>query len=277
LAKHSLKKNRLELPIGGITALTGRSGVGKTTLVKDILIPSINNSQPVNCSAIDFPKAYNGAHYFEPKKLRAYASTLVVSYLDFLKVITSVFARETKLKVSDFSYKTKKSQCPNCKGKGFLETSLDITANSIETCEVCQGKRYQQHILDHKVKSKHVAEVLSMNILELKKWFTGFKVPEKTMNFIKSLEAIGLEHLKLEQTVLSLSSGEKQRLLLLNWLQDAPKHELFVLDEPSTGLHYADIDLLYTILEKLSVENDILVIEHNPYLLQKIGVGLVLK
>ncbi|MFD0931667.1 AAA family ATPase [Psychroflexus salinarum] len=277
LAKHSLKKNRLELPIGGITALTGRSGVGKTTLVKDILIPSINNSQPVNCSAIDFPKAYNGAHYFEPKKLRAYASTLVVSYLDFLKVITSVFARETKLKVSDFSYKTKKSQCPNCKGKGFLETSLDITANSIETCEVCQGKRYQQHILDHKVKSKHIAEVLSMNILELKKWFTGFKVPEKTMNFIKSLEAVGLEHLKLEQTVLSLSSGEKQRLLLLNWLLDAPKHELFVLDEPSTGLHYADIDLLYTILEKLSVDNDILVIEHNPYLLEKIGVGLVLK
>ncbi|MBQ0739954.1 AAA family ATPase, partial [Aquimarina celericrescens] len=95
--------------------------------------------------------------------------------------------------------------------------------------------------------------------------------------FLKSLEKIGLAHLCLNQTVQSLSSGEKQRLLLLNWLQDAPKNELFILDEPSTGLHYADIDLLFTILEKLSVDNDILVIEHNPYLLEKIGVGLVLK
>jgi excinuclease ABC subunit A len=85
-----------------------------------------------------------------------------------------------------------------------------------------------------------------------------------------------LAHLSLDQTVQSLSSGEKQRLLLLNWLQNRPEKELFVLDEPSTGLHYADIDLLYDILEKLSINNDILVIEHNPYLLEKIGVGLVL-
>jgi excinuclease ABC subunit A len=77
--------------------------------------------------------------------------------------------------------------------------------------------------------------------------------------------------------VQSLSSGEKQRLLLLNWWQDQGENELFILDEPSTGLHYADIDLLYSILEKLSSANDILVIEHNPYLLNKIGLGLVLK
>jgi excinuclease UvrABC ATPase subunit len=277
LAKHSLIKDSLELPIGGITALTGKSGVGKTTLVKDILIPSIKTGQPVNCSKINFPKAYAGAHYFEPKKLRTYASTLLVSYLDFLKEISKIFASETKLKASAFSYKTKKSQCANCKGKGFVETSLDITANSIETCEACQGLRYRKEILDYKVRSKHIADVLEMNILELKNWFPEDKAPDKTLEFINSLEAIGLAHLSLEQTVQSLSSGEKQRLLLLNWLQDAPKNELFVLDEPSTGLHYADIDLLFTILEKLSVDNDVLVIEHNPYLLEKIGVGLVLK
>ena len=277
LSRHSLVKDNLSLPIGGITALTGKSGVGKTTLVKDILIPSIKANQPINCSGFELPKAYHGAHYFEPKRLRTYASTLLVDYLNILNLITKVFASEAPLKAKDFSYKTKKSQCPNCKGKGFVEMSLDITANSIETCEVCQGQRYQQSILECKVKSKTIAEVLSMNILELKDWLTGFKVPDKTLSFIKSLEDIGLEHLSLEQTVQSLSSGEKQRLLLLNWLKDAPKDELFVLDEPSTGLHYADIDLLFTILEKLSVNNDILVIEHNPYLLKKIEVGLVLK
>ena len=276
LAKHTLKKAKLALPIGGITALTGKSGIGKTTLVKDILIPSIKTNSPVNCVGLDLPKTYVGAHYFEPKKLRTHANTLLVSYLDLLKDISKIFASESDFNLKDFSYKNKKSQCANCKGKGFIETSLDITANAIETCEDCNGQRYQKQLLAYKVKTKNIAEVLAMNIMELKVWLTGFKVAANCFELIKNLEEIGLAHLSLDQTVQSLSSGEKQRLLLLNWLQNKPKKELFVLDEPSTGLHYADIDLLYDILEKLSINNDILVIEHNPYLLEKIGVGLIL-
>ena len=130
--------------------------------------------------------------------------------------------------------------------------------------------------MKHKIEGKNIADVLAFNIAELQAWFADFKVSNSTLKFISSLEEIGLSHLSLEQTVQSLSSGEKQRLLLLTWLQDAPKNQLFILDEPSTGLHYADIDLLYTILEKLSIDNDILVIEHNPYLLEKIGTGKVL-
>jgi excinuclease ABC subunit A len=276
LAKHTLEKDELALPIGGITALTGKSGIGKTTLVKDILIPSIKTGHPVNCGGLDLPKTYAGAHYFEPKKLRTYSNTLLVSYLDLLSDISKIFANETDLKPKDFSYKNKLSQCPNCKGNGFVETSLDITANTIEICEDCSGQRYQKYILTHDIKAKNIAEVLDMNITELKVWFTGFKVSVSSLELIKNLEDIGLAHLSLDQTVQSLSSGEKQRLLLLNWLQYKPKNELFVIDEPSTGMHYADIDLLYDILEKLSIDNDILVIEHNPYLLEKIGVGLVL-
>jgi excinuclease UvrABC ATPase subunit len=196
--------------------------------------------------------------------------------LGLLKDISKIFATETGLNAKDFSYKTKTSQCPTCKGKGFLETSLDIAANSIEKCEDCNGQRYQQKILAQKVRSKNIADVLALNIIELKEWFEYFIVSTKTLDFIDRLEQIGLAHLSLAQTVQSLSSGEKQRLLLLNWLQDQPKNELFILDEPSTGLHYADIDLLYSILEELSVDNDVLVIEHNLYLLGLIGVGLVL-
>lgn len=277
LAKYTLEKDELTLPIGGITALTGKSGVGKTTLVKDILIPSIKTNHPVNCAGFDVSKTYVGARYFETKKLRTYANTLLVSYLDLLKDISKIFANETGTKSNEFSYKTKKSQCPNCSGKGFVEVSLDITANAVEICEECNGQRYQKHILAHAVQTKNIAEVLAMNITELKAWFASFKVSVNCSELLKSLEQIGLAHLSLDQTVQSLSSGEKQRLLLLNWLQNKPKNELFVLDEPSTGLHYADIDLLYNILEKLSIDNDILVIEHNPYLLEKIGVGLVLK
>jgi len=123
---------------------------------------------------------------------------------------------------------------------------------------------------------RNIAEVLALNIKDLKEWGVKLKFPEKILQFLNQLEEIGLTHLRLDQPVQSLSSGEKQRLLLLNWLQEENKNTLYILDEPSTGLHYADIDLLYAILKKLSRDNDILVIDHNKYLLEKIGVGMVL-
>jgi excinuclease UvrABC ATPase subunit len=276
LSKHTLFKSELNVPVGGITAISGKSGIGKTTLVKDILIPSIQQGKAVNCESISFPKIYEEVHYFESKKLRTYAATLLVDYLDLLKDITKVFAKETGLKAQDFSYKTKSSQCPNCKGKGFVETSLDVAANAIEKCDVCKGQRYQKHILEHKIRSTSIADVLAMNLMELKVWLAEFKSSAKTLELINQLQEIGLAHLRIDQPVQSLSSGEKQRLLLLNWLQKPRKNTLYILDEPSTGLHYADIDLLFNILKVLGKENDILVIDHNPYLLEMIGVGTVL-
>lgn len=277
LAKHTLVKEKLEVPVGGITAISGKSGIGKTTLVKDIIIPGIDSGRSINCENIILPKQYVGAHYFEPKKLRSYSATLLTDYLDILKDITKVFARESDLKAQEFSYKTKNSQCPNCKGKGYVETSLDVAANTIEKCEVCNGQRYQKHILEHTVGTRNIAAVLALNVEELKEWLTKAEVSAKTLQFLNQLAEIGLGHLRADQPVQSLSSGEKQRLLLLNWLQAQTQNELFILDEPSTGLHYTDIDLLYTMLEKLSTDNDVLVIDHNPYLLQKIVVGVVLE
>ncbi|WMN12263.1 ATP-binding cassette domain-containing protein [Marivirga salinae] len=290
LSKHTLVKDELNVPVEGITAISGKSGIGKTTLVKDILMPSIQQGKPVNCESIEFPKKYKEVHYFESKKLRTYAATLLVDYLDLLKDVTKVFAKETGLKAQDFSYKSKSSQCPNCKGKGYVETSLDVAANSIEKCEVCKGQRYQNQILEHSVRSASIADVLAMNLMELKDWLAEERPSSKSLQLINQLEKIGLAHLRLDQPVQSLSSGEKQRLLLLNWLQKPTKNTLYILDEPSTGLHYADIDLLYGILNKIVGKdgmhggdamhrvftNDIIIIDHNPYLLEMIGVGVVL-
>ncbi|WAC03974.1 hypothetical protein N7U66_10075 [Lacinutrix neustonica] len=223
LAKHTLEKELLAVPIGGITALTGKSGIGKTTLVKDIIIPSINLGQSVNCAAIDWPKSIVGAHYFEPKKLRTHANTLVVSYLDLLKHICKIFASESHLKPKDFSYKTKESQCPNCNGTGVVETHLDLTANTIETCDVCHGQRYQPDILVHEVQSKSIAEVLAMTLAELKVWFTIFKAFAGCLERIEALEDIGLGHLSLEQTVQSLSSRRKTTRLALELAARCPK------------------------------------------------------
>ena len=117
-----------------------------------------------------------------------------------------------------------------------------------------------------------------MNITEFRKWLEENDHPNasKITNLLKYLQEIGLSHLSLEQPVQSLSSGEKQRLLLLNWLMEKQTDALYVLDEPSTGLHYSDIDLLFNILQKISEANDILVIDHNPYLLEKIKHGIIL-
>lgn len=277
LSKHTLKRKALSVPVGGITAISGSSGIGKTTLVKEIIIPSIGKNRPINCDDITFPKNYTEAHYFEPKKLRSYSNTLLVDYLKLLKNISKIFAAESGMKARDFSYKTKNSQCPNCKGKGFIETSLDLVANAVETCEVCKGQRYQPQILKHKVRSKNIAEVLAMTVLDFIDWLGDTAVSSKNLDFLTQLEEIGLAHLSLDQPVQSLSSGEKQRLLLLKWLQKETADALYILDEPSIGLHYADIDLLYAILKKLGANNDILIIDHNPYLLGKIEVGVVLK
>ena len=277
VSRFSLRRKSLDIPIGGITALSGKSGIGKTTLVKDIIIPSIENNQPVYCEEINFPRNYTGAYYFERKILGVHSNTLLVSYLDFLKAVSKIFAKETGLKQDVFSYKTKSSQCQNCKGKGIVETSLDVVANAIEECVVCKGKRYRQEILEYRVESKNIAEVLSLNVLELTEWLENKKVPVRILQVLEQLRLIGLAHIKLDQPVKSLSSGEKQRLLLLKWLEDKGYDNLYILDEPSIGLHFEDIDLLYEILELLSKNNDILVIDHNPYLLSKIGVGVVLE
>ena len=274
VSKYSLLRDEVIIPVGGITAITGKSGIGKTTLVKEVLLPSIKGDHPVNCKSINYPKQYRGAHYFESKKLRTHAATLLVDYLDLLKEVTKVFAFENGLKAKDFSYKSKGSQCSRCKGKGFLEMSLDITANHIEKCEDCKGRRYNDEILESHVDDKNIAEVLNFNIIDLKDWLEQHNSSRSALQRLNQLIEIGLDHLTLDQTVQSLSSGEQQRLLLLNWLQDQPKNELFILDEPSIGLHYADIDLLYAILKKLAHQNDILVIDHNQYLLEKIGVGM---
>src|SRR5699024_8984102 len=146
-----LQREFLEVYVGGITAISGKSGVGKTTLVKEILIPSIQAQAPVNCERIDFPQPYTAAYYFEPHKLRAHADTLLVDYLDLLNPISKLFAQHSTLKPRAFSYKTKSSQCPNCKGRGLVETSLDVVANAIEECEGCKGQRYQPAILAHRV------------------------------------------------------------------------------------------------------------------------------
>ena len=277
IARHGLQKEHLEIPVGGISAITGKSGIGKTTLLKEVLMPSLQQQHPVYCKNIHFPKEYAGVDYFETTKLRAYNSTLLVDYLDVLKVITRIFAKETRGKARDFSYKNKASQCPNCLGTGVVTTSLDVASKHIETCDVCDGKRYRNEVLGHKINGKHVAAILAMNVSELQTWLANFKGTTKAIQQLTAFSNIGLSHLRLDQTVKSLSSGEKQRLLLNNWLQAKTQNQLLILDEPSIGLHYADIDLLYQSLKQLSEQNDLLVIDHNPYLLEKIGVGVELK
>ena len=272
--KYSLQKSHFELSVGGITALIGKSGIGKTTLVKEVLVPSLETNSPVNCAKFNTPEEYKGVRYFEPKKLQVQNATLLVAYLDVLKDICKVFSKETGQKTKEFSYKNKGSQCTNCKGSGVVATSLDVAAKSMERCESCKGNRYSKEVLTYKVNNINVAQVLSFTIHQLKEWLESYKTTHKVIVKLNELASIGLGHLRLDQSVKSLSAGEKQRLLLMQWLEKSEERELLILDEPSIGLHFSDIDLLYKILKELSKKNDVLVIDHNPYLLGQSDVGV---
>ncbi|SFT68824.1 excinuclease ABC, A subunit [Lishizhenia tianjinensis] len=274
--KFNLKKEVLEIPVGGLTALTGNSGVGKTTLVKEVILPSIAQGEAVHCSACITPKSYEGVQYFETKKLNTHKATLLVEYLDVFKEITKVFAKVSGEKAKFFSWKTKGSFCENCKGEGIITTSLDLAASTAETCEKCKGTRYADEVLKPKVEGQNIAEVMALNVEGMINWLQGQSPKAKVISSLQELQNIGLGHLQMNQAVQSLSSGEKQRLTLLDWRKDKVQNQLLILDEPSIGLHYSDIDQLLTLLKDLSQNNDVLVIDHNAYLLEQIGVGAVI-
>ncbi|MDX1447222.1 ATP-binding cassette domain-containing protein, partial [Lishizhenia sp.] len=274
--KFTLKKKLLEIPVGGITALTGNSGVGKTTLVKEVVMPCVRQEEAVNCAAFRFPKKYSGVQYFEMKKLRTQKATLMVEYMDVLKDLTKCFAKGSGEKAKFFSWKTKGSECDNCKGQGVLVTSLDVAASTLEVCEKCKGTRYADEVLEHRLENKNIAEVLSLNVSEMMSWLEKYLPKTKAIARFEKLMKVGLGHLQMDQRVQSLSSGEKQRLTLLDWMDEKTENQLLIIDEPSIGLHYADIDALLNILRDLAKKNDVLVIDHNTYLLEKIGVGVVL-
>ena len=237
---HNLKNVQLRVPKGVFTVVTGVAGSGKSTLVNGVFSQEFPEAVVIDQGAVS-------------ANLRSNPAT----FTGIMDEIRKLFATTNDVGVGLFSYNSE-GACPECKGRGFLETNLSFM-DSVETrCEVCQGKRYRQDVLDYKYQEQSIVEVLDMTILEALDFF-----PQKSIkNKLKLLADVGLHYMTLGQPLDTLSGGECQRLKLAKEL--SKKGNIYILDEPTTGLHMSDITAILAIINRLVDKgNTVIVIEHN--------------
>lgn len=241
ITKNNLKDVSVNIPKHVLTAVTGVAGSGKSTLIQT----GLRESEDVV--------------YIDQKPVHATNRSNLLTYLDVFDDIRAYYSKETGLKKGMFSYNSE-GACPNCNGKGVIKTELAFMSDFVQQCEVCHGKRYRREVLDAKVKGYSIADMLELSVEEAIDFFPIESVNE----VLKSVKRTGLDYMTLGQSLDTLSGGESQRVKLSRYINEGVKDKIFIFDEPTTGLHEADIDNLKCIFDYLIDEdNTVIVIEHN--------------
>lgn len=270
---NNLKNIDVDIPLGKINVLTGVSGSGKSTLMNEIIyqyaIHKLRGDKPK-------PKGIDEITGFEhiDKVIDIDQSPIgrtprsnPATYTDVFTPIRELFAKTNEAKMRGykpgrFSFNVKGGRCEACKGDGLLKIEMNFLSDVYVKCDVCGGKRYNNETLEVKYKGKTIYDVLEMSVKEALEFFDS--VPQ-IKNKLQTLNDVGLDYIKLGQSATTLSGGEAQRIKLASELNKrATGKTLYLLDEPSVGLHWADLDKLINILHRLAdAGNTILVIEHN--------------
>lgn len=270
---NNLKNIDVDIPLGKIVVLTGVSGSGKSTLMQDLLyqfaIHKLRKNKPKPQGVDDIlgfeniDKVINIDQSPIGKTPRSNPAT----YTDVFSQIRDVFAKTNEAKVRGykpgrFSFNVKGGRCEACKGDGLVKIEMNFLSDVYVKCDVCKGKRYNRETLEVKYKGKNISEVLDMSIKEALKFFENVPSIKRKL---QTLNDVGLDYMKLGQSSTTLSGGEAQRIKLASELNKRSTGKtLYLLDEPSVGLHWADLDKLVKILHALADQgNTILMIEHN--------------
>ena len=271
--EHNLKKINVKIPIGNFTCVTGVSGSGKSTLVNDILYKEANNK-------INKSRYHVGKHdkilgldkidkviNIDQSPIGRTPRSNPATYTGMFDQIRKLFSltNEAKLrgyKKGRFSFNVPGGRCEACSGDGIIKIEMHFLPDVYVPCEVCKGKRYSRETLEVKYKGKSIADVLDMTVEEALEFF---KNVTKIRTKLETLMDVGLGYIKLGQSSTTLSGGEAQRIKLATELSKrATGQTLYILDEPTTGLHMDDVNKLIKILQRLTDQNNTLVvIEHN--------------
>lgn len=275
---NNLKNIDVDIPLGKIVVLTGVSGSGKSTLMQDLIYEYAvhklrgNKPKPQGVDEILGFENIDKIIDIDQSPIGRTPRSNPATYTDVFTPIRDLYANTNESKVRGykqgrFSFNVKGGRCEACKGDGVIKIEMNFLSDVYVKCDVCKGKRYNRETLEVKYKGKTISDVLDMSVKEAYEFFENIpKISQK----LKTLNDVGLDYIKLGQSATTLSGGEAQRIKLASELNKrATGKTLYLLDEPSVGLHWSDLGKLIKILQKLADSgNTILIIEHNMDLIK---------
>ena len=271
--EHNLKNLTVKIPLGCLVAVTGVSGSGKSTLVRDILLPALmqkiykSKEAPGRHTAVDGVGALDKVIDMDQSPIGRTPRSNPATYTGVFDGIRKLFAATLEAKVRGyepgrFSFNVPGGRCEACGGDGTIRIEMHFLPDVYVPCEVCKGARYNRDTLDVTFKGRNIAEVLDMPIGEAVEFFAN---QPRIARHLQTLVDVGLGYVRLGQPAPTLSGGEAQRVKLASELaKRSTGHTIYLLDEPTTGLHFEDVGRLLTVLSRLVDQgNTVLVIEHN--------------
>lgn len=272
--ENNLKNIDVKIPLERLVCITGVSGSGKSSFVKCLrtalakFFDQVSTQNPVEVHGLEQISSYS---FIDQSSISKTRKSTPITYLKAFDLIREIFAQTTLSKsrgytASNFSFNTSKGQCSDCTGDGFVNVDMHFMSDITMPCETCSGTRYKPEVLDVTYKGLNISEVLNLSVIEAYEFFIS---NNSLRQVFKLLIDVGLEYILIGQSSDTLSGGEAQRLkislhLLKHMISKKKERVLFLLDEPTTGLHNLEVNKLIDILERLiGEENSVIVIEHN--------------
>ncbi|MGC4003829.1 MAG: ATP-binding cassette domain-containing protein [Pirellulales bacterium] len=275
---HNLKNLTVDLPLGTLAVIAGPSASGKTTLLEETLYPGLCKRKKIDApAALPFEQLLGDRQIedvilIDQSPVGRSPRSNPATYLKIFDEIRKLFAETADARTNNygpgnFSFNVAGGRCETCEGDGFLRIDMQFMADVFMKCQSCHGRRFRPEILAIQYRNRNIADVLDMTAREA---FTFFRGAPQVQAKLKQLIDVGLEYLRLGQPANTLSSGESQRLKLVSYIASMKKSRtLFLLDEPTTGLHFADVaQLLECFQALLDVGHSLIVVDHHPLVLQ---------
>jgi len=242
---NNLQNVSVDIPTGILTVVTGVAGSGKSSLINEVFLQQHPDAIVIDQTAVGVNSRSNPA-----------------TYTGIMDDVRKAFAAVNKVNPSLFSFNSK-GACENCQGLGVVYTDLAFLSEAKTPCEVCEGRRFNDEVLEYKLNEKNISEVLAMNVQQALEYF---ELPEVTKK-LQAMSDVGLDYLSLGQPLSTLSGGECQRIKLASELHK--KGSVYIMDEPTTGLHMSDIGHLMEVINRLvDTGNTVVVIEHNLHVIK---------